>query len=80
MLDWQFKSPKANSLTEGELFSLLLKLNRIFQRRLESRGRGRDETVGSDGMVLLCPLRGNYTVKGLCSKCLEFPFYISLSP
>lgn len=58
MLDWQFKSSKANSLTESELFtlSLLLKLNLIFQRRLAGSGvgGGRQERgrQGQDGDTL----------------------------
>lgn len=39
LLDWQFKSSKTDSSTEGERFSGLLKLNRVFEKRLAGSGR-----------------------------------------
>lgn len=40
ILDWQFKSSKTDSSTESELFSGLLRLNRVFQKRLVGSGWG----------------------------------------
>lgn len=77
ILDWQFKSSKTDSSTEGERFSGLLKLNRVFQKRLVGwGGRGWGHHVSTE---LLCPLRSNHTVYTY-SKRSESPFFISLLP